>query len=115
MVFRKTVAVQSKGTDRYGRTLVVISVGDTNVNQQLVAGRGITPVRIRRWLGWNRRRNPPAPVSGPTPIRCHRGTSARGDEAGADSVNDRRSRQTDPATRPDRPEAPGRPFFPGNA
>jgi len=38
LVFGKTVTVQSKGTDRYGRTLGVISVGDTNVNQQLVAG-----------------------------------------------------------------------------
>jgi len=38
LVFGKTVTVQSKGTDRYGRTLGVISVGDTNVNQKLVAG-----------------------------------------------------------------------------
>ncbi|MFM8725127.1 MAG: thermonuclease family protein [Planctomycetaceae bacterium] len=38
LVFGKTVTVQSKGTDRYGRTLGVISVGDTNDNQKLVAG-----------------------------------------------------------------------------
>ncbi|MFM7830676.1 MAG: thermonuclease family protein, partial [Planctomycetaceae bacterium] len=37
LVFGKTVTVQSRGTDRYGRTLGVISVGDTNVNQKLVA------------------------------------------------------------------------------
>ena len=37
LVFGKTVTVQSKGTDRYGRTLGVISVGGTNVNQRMVA------------------------------------------------------------------------------
>jgi micrococcal nuclease len=38
LVFGKAVTVQSKGTDRYGRTLGVISVNGVNVNQQMVAG-----------------------------------------------------------------------------
>ena len=38
LVFGKTVTVQSEGTDRYGRTLGVISLGGTNVNQRMVSG-----------------------------------------------------------------------------
>lgn len=37
LVFGKTVTVQSQGTDRYGRTLGVLVIGGTNVNERMVA------------------------------------------------------------------------------
>ena len=37
LVHRKTVSVERKGTDGFGRTLAILKVGDVNVNQQMLA------------------------------------------------------------------------------
>ena len=75
LVFGKTVTVQSEGTDRYGRTLGVISVGGTNVNQRMVSGgwawhykqyssdETLAPARVAGEIWWFRplvRRQSPA-------------------------------------------------------
>lgn len=36
MVFGKVVTLKTKGTDRYGRTLATVMVGETNANLELV-------------------------------------------------------------------------------
>jgi hypothetical protein len=81
-VFGWVVRADNLGNDKYGRTLGIIRLGDTNINANSSARGGFGGISIthRVTVNWRPPRNPGERLAagfGETGILCHRGNGGR--------------------------------------
>jgi len=81
LVFGKQVTLHTTGTDRYKRTLARVTVGDIEVDaQMIVTGHAWHYSRYATRRHWKPQNATPGPLGvgyGPTRRRCHRGSGGR--------------------------------------